>query len=97
MQTLVHILAAVSGIDVSSLPHATTDSSKVQAILNIVFSILGGIAALMLVIGGFRYITAQGDPSQLSKAKETIIYSLVGVVVAIFAVTIVSFVLGKVA
>lgn len=97
MQALIQILAATgSGIDVSTLPNVGTGSDKVQAILNIVFMVTGSISVLMFAIGGLRYITAQGDPAQLSKAKGTLIYALVGLVVSISAVTIVTFVLGNV-
>jgi uncharacterized membrane protein YuzA (DUF378 family) len=55
----------------------------------------GAISVIMLTIGGFRYTTSQGNPSDLESAKNTIIYALVGLIVAIFAQGIVSFVLSK--
>lgn len=98
MNILMRLFSAdVSPIDIGPLPHtAQADSSAIQNILTIVFSVIGAIAVLMVVIGGMRYITAQGDPSQLSKAKQTIIYAIVGVLVSICAVAIVTYTLGNV-
>lgn len=89
-------LFANYAIDVSPLPDVAADQSRVDAILAIVFTILGAIALLFFVIGGFRYITSQGDPQEIAKAKNTLIYSLVGLLVAISAVAIVTFVLGRI-
>lgn len=81
-------------VNISPLPHVDTGPGKVQAILTIVFSIVGAVSVLMVVIGGFKYIAAQGEPQELAKAKGTIIYAIVGVLVSISAVSIVTFVLG---
>ena len=83
-------------IDVSTLPHATATSAKVQAVLAVVFTIIGAISLLMVTIGGFRYVASQGDPQAVSKAKGTIIYALVGIFVSMTAVAIVTFVIGRV-
>jgi hypothetical protein len=90
-------LADVSGIDTSGLPHVTNPGqSQIQSILTIVFTITGAVAVLMVVIGGLRYVSSQGDPQQLSKAKGTIIYALVGLLVSVCAVAIVTYVIGNV-
>ena len=82
-------------VDVSPLPKVAANASKLQAIFSIVFSIVGAISLLMITIGGFRYITSDGDPQAAGKAKGTIIYALIGLVVSISAVAIVTFFLGK--
>jgi hypothetical protein len=56
--------------------------------------VIGAIAVIMIVIGGLRYILSQGDENGLRGAKDTIIYSVVGLVVALLAYAIVSFVIG---
>jgi hypothetical protein len=48
----------------------------------------------MIVIGGIKYTTSNGDSSAITSAKNTILYSVVGLVVAILAFAIVNFVLG---
>jgi hypothetical protein len=65
--------------------------------LNILSLIAGFAGVLMIIISGFKFITAQGDSSAIASARQTLIYALVGLVVAILAQVIVHFVLGKVA
>lgn len=79
-----------------SLPKVSADSGRLDTILTVVFGVAGAVALLMLVIGGFRYILSQGDPNGAAQAKNTIIYSIVGLIVVIIAFTIVSFVLNNV-
>ena len=83
-------------LDTSSLPSTPATAATLKTVLTIVFNILGALALLFITIGGFRYITSQGDAQAVGKAKGTIIYALVGLVVAILAQVIVTFVMGKV-
>lgn len=83
--------------DISSLPRTTADANRIQIVLNVVFAVVGAISVLMVVIGGIKYASSQGDPQAISKAKGTIIYAIVGLIVTILAVAIVDFVIGRVA
>ena len=74
------------------LPNVST-SGKVQVIVNIILGITGAIAVLIIVLAGLRYIFSQGDPHQVATARNAIIYSLIGLVVIMFAFAIVNFVL----
>ena len=61
------------------------------------FVILVGIASVVvIVLGGLQYIMSTGDPGKISKAKDTILYAVIGVVVAVLAQAIVVYVLKKV-
>lgn len=55
-------------------------------------TILGVISIIVLVYGGFRYVTSGGDSNKLSGAKNTILYAIVGIVIALLAYAIVNFV-----
>lgn len=79
----------------TNLPHATAGHDQLQQILTIVFGVAAALAVLMIVIAGLRFILAQGSPQEISKARNTIIYALAGLLVAISAEAIVSLVLGK--
>lgn len=83
-------------LNVGALPHTTADAGTVKRLLQVVFSIVGGLALLVITIGGFRYVLSQGDPQATGKAKNAILYALVGLVIAAIAQTIVTFVVGKV-
>lgn len=89
-------LVAQYNVDIGGLPQVSTGGDRVTIILTIVFSVIGALSLLMLTIGGFRYVASQGDPQALSKAKGTIIYAIVGLLVSISAVAIVTFVLGRI-
>lgn len=79
----------------NGIPQTKTDSNTIQTISNLVFGLLGGISVLIIVIAGLRFVINQGNPQEVTKARNTIIYALLGLVVALSAWTIVSFVLGK--
>lgn len=65
-------------------------------IVNVIIFVVGALSVFMIVIGGLRYVLSGGDSAGVKSAKDTILYALVGVGVAIFAWTIVTFVIGKV-
>ncbi len=69
--------------------------NMVQTAINAALVVLGMISVLMIVIGGIRYSTSNGESAKVKSAKDTIIYSVVGLVVAIMAYTIVNFVVGR--
>jgi hypothetical protein len=57
----------------------------------------GGLLALIfLLVGGSRYLTSTGDPQRIQQAKNTVLYSIVGLVVVLLAQAIISFVIAKV-
>lgn len=76
---------------------AGTDSaaSMAKIIINTLLYILGIIAVIMIIVGGLRYTTSAGDASKVKAAKDTILYSIVGLVVAILAFSIVNFVITR--
>lgn len=66
----------------------------VQTLINTLLYILGTIAVIMIIVGGIRYTTSGGDASGIKSAKDTVLYSVIGLVVAMLAWAIVNFVLG---
>lgn len=78
------------------LPKPPADNAKFQSVLSIVFTIAGAVAVIMVVLGGISYILSAGDPQKTAKAKDTILYAVIGLAVAILANVIVVFVIGKV-
>jgi multisubunit Na+/H+ antiporter MnhB subunit len=67
----------------------------VTIIINLLLTALGIIAVIMIIIGGIRYTTSQGDSAGLTNAKNTIVYAVVGLVVAILSYAIVNFVVDR--
>ncbi len=91
----MHILVSTS-ISPGGLPQATANSGAISSAMTIVFGTIGALAILMITISGLRYILAAGDPQKISKAKNGLIYSLVGLAIAVAAESIVAFVIGNV-
>ena len=67
----------------------------IKDIINILLFLIGAIAVIMIIIGGIRYVTSNGDQGQVTGAKNTILYAIVGLVVAIMAYAIVNFVVSR--
>jgi len=78
------------------LPTTSATKTELDKILTEVFITLGAIALLMIVIGGLRFVFARDDPQRVATAKNVIIYSVIGLVLAASAALIVNVVLGKV-
>ena len=78
-----------------------TGTEKVNAIIKTVIDIfslvVGVVAVIMVIIGGLKYITSSGDSGNITGAKNTILYAIIGLVVVALAQFIVQFVLGKTA
>jgi hypothetical protein len=79
----------------TGLPQVGANSANLGNLLAIVFGVIAALAVFMILLGGFRYIESQGDPQGVSKAKSTIVYALVGLILAVSAEGIVAFVLGR--
>lgn len=80
----------------TNLPKVGAGTTQVQQILAIVFGAIAALAVLMIVIAGLRMITAQGNPQEVAKARSTILYAIIGLVIALTAEAIVALTLGKV-
>ena len=74
-----------------------TDLSEVVSyVVNILLFIVGAISVIMLIIGGIRYAVSGGDSGAVTSAKNTILYAIIGLVVALLAYVIVNFVITQV-
>lgn len=65
-------------------------------VIKLLLFIIGIVAVIMIIVGGYKYTTSAGDSSQLSNAKNTILYAVVGLVIATMAFAIVNFVLDNI-
>lgn len=75
--------------------NGTKIENVIKTIINIFSAIVGAVSVIMIILGGFKYITSSGDSNNISSAKNTILYALVGLVVVAFAQVIVQFVLER--
>jgi type IV secretory pathway VirB2 component (pilin) len=96
---LVFIAVGVLAALFNANPALATDGaaqtqSFIKSIVTTLVGLAGAVAVVFMVIGGFHYITSSGHPEKLDKAKKTLLYSGVGLVIVLAAYTIVDFVAG---
>lgn len=77
--------------------NVTGDDGLIKKVVNLLLWAIGIISVIMIIIGGIRYATSNGDSNQVTAAKNTIMYAVIGLVIAIFAYAIVNFVLFQTA
>ena len=67
----------------------------ITTIINTMLFIVGLLAVIMIIYAGIRFVTAHGDEKQVESARQTIIYSVVGLIVAILAYALVNWVFSQ--
>ena len=85
------------GINSTGQNNAKTQSlgSIIKTVVNTLLFVLGAVTVIMIVIGGIRYTISQGDSSAVASAKNTILYAVIGLIIAIMAYAIVNFVVTQ--
>lgn len=68
---------------------------QITQIINVLLFVIGVIAVIMIILGGIRYVLSNGDSAQINSAKNTVLYSVIGLVVALLAYAIVNFVVAQ--
>ena len=64
-------------------------------ITNVMLFTVGAISVIMVVIGGLRYVISGGNSTNITTAKNTILYAVIGLVIAILAYAMINFVIGS--
>jgi hypothetical protein len=70
-------------------------ADRLRNIANLIAIVAGAAAILLILVGGIQYVTSNGDTNKTASAKNTVIYSLVGLVVVALAAAIIDFVVSK--
>jgi len=86
--TLVSLLALptiiVAAVNTTNLPNVEVIDA-LNKIVNLLYTVLLVVAALFIVIAAFTFITAGGDPEKVNKARDQVMYAVIGVIVALLA------------
>lgn len=72
------------------------DGSVFKTIVNVLLFLIGAISVIMLIFGGIRYTVSGGNSASVTAAKNTILYAIIGLIIAFLAFAIVNWVLGAV-
>jgi hypothetical protein len=78
-------------------PGSATDSVSALAktVINLFSWVVGIVSVIMVIVGGFQYITSGGDSGKVTTAKNTIMYALIGIVIVALSQVMVQFVLER--
>lgn len=90
-----YYFAQLENPDKLGIPTNTLDTASVTTILNGVYFVAGVIAVLMIVIGGMSYVLASGDSAKAAKARNTVVYSAIGLFIILIAFAITNFVVAE--
>ncbi|MDB5163226.1 MAG: hypothetical protein JWO54_157 [Candidatus Saccharibacteria bacterium] len=72
-----------------------SSDSLVNNIVNTLLFVVGALSVLMIIIGGLLYVTSQGDSGSVTKAKNTVLYAVIGLIVALLAYAIVNWLFDR--
>lgn len=75
--------------------NTTSLPALIKTVINILLFLIGAIAVLAIIIGAIRYVVSGGDSKATGEAKDTILYAVIGLVVAFMAYAIVNFVVSR--
>lgn len=79
----------------TSLPQVMANGDSLQRILAIIFAVVAAVALISLMIAALNYVTAFSDKDKIVRSRRNIVYSLIGLVIALSAETIILTVVGK--
>ncbi|MBO7699190.1 hypothetical protein J6S39_00680 [Candidatus Saccharibacteria bacterium] len=87
---------AVSNLSECNVEANTSLMPTIWNGISVAIGVIGVAAVIVIIMGGVTYVTSQGDAGKVTKAKNTIIYGVIGLVISILAFAIVNFVLRNV-
>ena len=99
MESTRNKLAIVNGgSNVNKVNNGTGEelTNAVTSIINAVITVLGIVCVIVIIIGGINYMTSSGDAGKVKKAKDTILYGVIGLVICVLAFAIVNFVIAHI-
>lgn len=96
MKDLIRQFAEQTGkkVDLVDGGNGTELNTGIINIINAVIAALGIVAVVVIIIGGVGYMTSSGDAGKVKKAKDTILYGVIGLVICVLAFAIVNWVIG---
>lgn len=71
-------------------------TGDITGIINAIIGVLGIVCVVVMIIGGVNYMTSSGDAGKVKKAKDTILYGMIGLVICVLAFAIVNFVISNI-
>jgi cytochrome bd-type quinol oxidase subunit 2 len=85
---------AIDKIPAGNIP-TNSANAVLNGALNIFYVASGVVAVVVIIIAGYMYVTSQGDSAAVAKAKNAILYAVIGLVVILLAFGVTWFVIGR--
>ncbi len=93
LQTILTHLALVDAP--TGIVKQAADSGTLTNVFNVVLALAGAVAVAFIIWSGLQFMLSQGEPAKIKSAREGILYALIGLVIVMFAFTILNYVIGK--
>ncbi|MBQ3430803.1 hypothetical protein IJG20_01705 [Candidatus Saccharibacteria bacterium] len=91
----ISVRDGINAVKTEEMPTDLTGANGVfSTVTHYILFFVGAISVIMLIIGGLRYALSAGDSKKVTDAKNTILYALIGLAIAILSYAIVDFVFG---
>lgn len=94
LQSLAQLLGSPSEYGIPDT--ASVGNSQVGSVFNLVLMIAGAVSVITVIVGGILYALSVGDSAKTAKAKDTIIYAVIGLIIVSSAFAITNFIIGRV-
>lgn len=85
----------LNSVNSTADPSSPTVDRAVSAAINVFGFLVGFAAVIMMMVGGYKYITSAGDANKAAQAKSTIMYALIGVALVVVSQVLLRFVIAK--
>ena len=99
MENIINTMAAMTVNKLNNNNFKDSGDSIEKTIGNIistVIGILGIVCVIIIIMGGVQYMTSSGDAGKVKKAKDTILYGVIGLIICVLAFAITQFVIGAI-
>ncbi len=96
--TILDLFAAAGQVKVKPSDINIPDVSAISVlggVLDGIYFIVGAVAVVIIILAGFSFASAAYDPAKIAKAKNAILYSVVGLIIVIIAFAITQFIIGR--
>ena len=90
------IITSLATATVDPVPGGNTFKNDVIEIINAIIAVLGLACVVVMVIGGVNFMTSAGDTGKVKRAKDTILYGLIGLIVCVLSFAIVNFLISDI-
>ena len=95
MKDIITKFALGNNTTTTQIPNEVGDTStelvaSITGILNAVIGVLGLVCVVVMIIGGVNYMTSSGDAGKVKKAKDTILYALIGLIICVLSFAIIN-------